>query len=200
MLVNLFEMLGVEKPTYLDIGAHHPTTISNTRLLYERGSRGVNVEANKNLVLLFDRERPEDVNVCAGVSPLGNGVAPFFMFDDFSGRNTFSKDEADRYASESGRTYTEKQLPVWALRDLVKNFCSTPPQLLCMDCEGLDFQLLQQAMTIPELSSLMVVCVEVRKHDTGRFEGLMDESFFGLYCRMGENLFFVRKDRFKDCF
>ncbi len=45
----VFDNLGIDNPSYLDIGAHHPTNISNTKLFYDAGSRGINVEANPNL-------------------------------------------------------------------------------------------------------------------------------------------------------
>ena len=39
VLLNIFARLGIARPTWLDIGAHHPWRISNTALLYARGWR-----------------------------------------------------------------------------------------------------------------------------------------------------------------
>jgi FkbM family methyltransferase len=52
---------------FVDIGAHHPFRFSNTYLLYLRGWRGVNVDATPGSMALFERHRPEDVNVEAFV-------------------------------------------------------------------------------------------------------------------------------------
>ena len=52
---------------YVDVGAFHPTNDSVTRALYERGWRGINVEPHAELIALFDRDRPEDINVVAAV-------------------------------------------------------------------------------------------------------------------------------------
>ena len=79
MLCNLFRLMGIERPGYLDLGAHHPYVISNTALLYERGSRGVNVEANPALVVAFREVRPDDVTVNVGVGP-EQGTRPFYQF------------------------------------------------------------------------------------------------------------------------
>jgi hypothetical protein len=38
---DLFFRLGIRQPTYLDIGANEPFFISNTYLLYSKGSTGV---------------------------------------------------------------------------------------------------------------------------------------------------------------
>lgn len=53
--------MGIKKPSYIDIGAHHPYEISNTAIFYMNGCRGVNVEANPNLIDEFYKERPDDI-------------------------------------------------------------------------------------------------------------------------------------------
>ena len=53
----IFDVLRIEHPSYLDIGAHHPFFLNNTALLYEEGSRGVNVEADPQLIHSFYKER-----------------------------------------------------------------------------------------------------------------------------------------------
>jgi len=40
----ILEAVGPEPARFLDIGAYHPTTLSNTRALYERGWSGVMIE------------------------------------------------------------------------------------------------------------------------------------------------------------
>lgn len=46
IIANIFSILNITKPTYLDIGANHPLKGSNTALLYSRGSHGTIVDAN----------------------------------------------------------------------------------------------------------------------------------------------------------
>ena len=48
------EVFKINQPSYLDIGAHHPFCFSNTQLFYERGSQGINVEANPFLHKFFN--------------------------------------------------------------------------------------------------------------------------------------------------
>jgi hypothetical protein len=69
-ILNLFNLLGIDRPTYIDLGAHHPETISNTKLLYDRGSRGINVEANPNLFKAFESQRLGDGTVIPKSSPV----------------------------------------------------------------------------------------------------------------------------------
>lgn len=186
MVLNLFKLLGIPKPSYLDLGAHHPTNISNTRLLYERGSRGVNVEANPNLIEAFRKERPEDRNINVGVGPVA-GQASFFMYSDSSGRNTFSRAEME---SMRGLMTVSKEmvLPIVTLTTILNDYFGTFPDFISCDIEGLDFDVLSSA----NLTLGSVVCVETRVQETARMTAMMDRKGYFLYCRMGENLFFVR--------
>jgi hypothetical protein len=65
-VLNIFKRLGIERPSYLDVGAYHPFDLSNTALLYERGSRGINVEPNEAQCLCFMR-RGQMTSTCATV-------------------------------------------------------------------------------------------------------------------------------------
>ena len=53
--------------SYVDIGAGHPTEINVTKLFYDAGWRGINVEPGQNFDL-FAEQRPEDNNIKAAVS------------------------------------------------------------------------------------------------------------------------------------
>lgn len=93
ILVAIFSQLGIQTPTYIDLGAHHPFRNSNTATFYERGSRGINIEPNPVLFEYFEEYRKDDINLNVGVSTK-EGVLPFYSFGDQYGINTFSKEEA----------------------------------------------------------------------------------------------------------
>jgi hypothetical protein len=45
IIINfILTCLKIDKPTYMDIGAHHPFRFSNTALFYEAGCHGINIE------------------------------------------------------------------------------------------------------------------------------------------------------------
>ena len=64
---------------YVDIGAGHPSELSVTKIFYDAGWRGVNVEPGPNFDLLV-AERPEDININAAVSD-STGTATFYVSD-----------------------------------------------------------------------------------------------------------------------
>ncbi len=73
---KLFEYLGIERPTYLDIGAFQPIYCNATYLFYERGARWVLVEPNVALVPGLRRRRPGDVVLGVGIGITDEPAAP----------------------------------------------------------------------------------------------------------------------------
>jgi FkbM family methyltransferase len=194
MLVNIFELLGIEKPSYLDLGAHHPTIISNTKLLYERGSRGVNVEANPALYPAFLRERPEDINLNVGVSTQ-EGKQVFHIYGPGSGRNTFSEREVESLKGVLNVT-AHLELPTVRLETIVCKYLNDKwPDLLLCDIEGYDYDVLKSIPTWPLGTDVLpaVICVETRRHESNQMIEMLDGKDFFPYCRTGENLIFIKK-------
>lgn len=193
VILNIFGLLGIERPSYLDLGAHDPVIISNTALLYEKGSRGVNVEANPNLYSNFLTQRPEDTNVNVGVG-LRNGDFTFYMYSPTSGRNTFCKEEVKSLEGVLS-VKQEISLPMLTLSEIVKMYCGgIYPDILLSDLEGLDYEVVESADF--SNSKPKVIVIETRKQDTDKVKSLLQRKGFKIYCRMGENLFFVRDDIF----
>ena len=66
-----------EVRTYVDIGAGDPTELSVTRLFYDRGWRGINIEPGPRFSAL-KRERPDDINLQVAVAN-EDGTAEFHI-------------------------------------------------------------------------------------------------------------------------
>ena len=79
IVAGLFQCLGIENPSYLDVGCNHPYEGNNTALLYLKGSCGVNIDANFNCIQLMNAERPDDTNICVGVCGGGVGFEMVFI-------------------------------------------------------------------------------------------------------------------------
>ncbi len=161
MLLNGFTLRGITRPSYLDIGAHHPVYCSNTALLYARGSRGVCVEANPNLVPAFARERPEDVTLCVGAGATG-GELDFYMIDETSGRNSFDRATTEAFvaAQPQFRIREVRKIPVLPLDEIVTRHCGGIwPDLLSLDAEGLDYDILA-ASRFTAQNGPRLLCIE----------------------------------------
>lgn len=134
---------------WVDIGAHHPTRFSNTRMFSELGWRGVNVDAMPDAIVLFVKRRPNDINVNVGVGA-SSGELDYYQFPDHA-YNTFVKERVDALSAEwgrelvAGRDYQVRKVPVVTLKDLLDGYL--PPgqkiDFLTVDAEGMDLEILK---------------------------------------------------------
>ncbi len=191
LIIDLFRQLGKDKFSYLDLGAHHPINISNTALMYERGCRGVNVEANPNLIAEFNRLRPEDINVNFGVHT-ENGEADFHMYDPTSGRNTFSFQETSTVDMKVKSTMKVATLTLTAI---LNRYCNGKfPSFLNIDIEGLDFEILDNFDFLRNYPT--IICVETRLKKSREMTQLMARKGFNPFARLGENIIYVENAEF----
>jgi len=65
-LILLYALKDVEKGTYVDVGANDPLYESVTKIFYDRGWSGINIEPQKEYHDLLQTDRPRDVNLCVG--------------------------------------------------------------------------------------------------------------------------------------
>src|SRR5687767_12978486 len=92
MIVNfIFEQLGINLPTYLDIGAFHPYIISNTAFFYDKGCTGINIEPSPVNFKLFTKARKRDINLNIGISEKEQTIK-YYNFEE-PALNTFSETE-----------------------------------------------------------------------------------------------------------
>lgn len=123
-----------EKGTYIDIGAFDPDEISNTKLFYLRGWRGINVEPNEAGYKKFLERRPEDVNLNCAV---GMGEADFYSDGGGSG-NTFVKDTADK------RGFVQKRrLKLKPLSEIFAENNLTKVDFISMDVETFEHEVIK---------------------------------------------------------
>lgn len=92
VLINAY-FRTLKKGFYVDVGAHHPKRYSNTALLYERGWNGINIDADKGLIKVFNRKRKRDINLHYGVG-IRDEMLEFHRFSD-PAVSTFSQSNAE---------------------------------------------------------------------------------------------------------
>ncbi len=143
----LYLQLGVKRPTYIDIGAHHPTHNNNTYLFYLLGSRGVLVEPNPYYADLLREARPEDRVVEAGVGPnVEDTLADYYVVRGGGQLNTFSKEQADELVRQRGPQViveVRKAKLINVNKLLAQYFPNGGPDFLSVDTEGLDLTILR---------------------------------------------------------
>ena len=141
---HALKWLGIPQPTYLDIGAFEPKYINNTYHFYRHGCRGVCVEPDPDSFRLLKLVRRRDVCLNVGIGISGESVtAPFYVMTSHF-LNTFSEDDAKRYAAQ-GRERIEcvVQIPTVPINRIVEQHFNPAPQFVSLDVEGLELQILK---------------------------------------------------------
>ncbi|MDQ3112115.1 MAG: FkbM family methyltransferase [Bacteroidota bacterium] len=199
----LFYQIGIEKPGYIDIGAHHPKYINNTYLFYQKGSRGISIEPDPALISQFNSLRKDDINLNIGIGDT-NGEADFYIMNEPT-LNTFVREEADRATQENaGYQIKEiKKIKIAPLVDVINKYNGGVfPDLLSIDVEGLDEMILKSIdynSVVPK-----IMCVETLTFSTkGRGEKktalieFIKSKGYMVYADTYINTIFVRENLYR---
>lgn len=143
-------VLGIDKPTYLDVGAYDPISINNTYLFYEQGCQGVLVEPNPALWDRLQKVRPRDTLLKAGIGLGGpEKEADYYVIGGGPGTgvlNTFSKEEADTVIAKSdGKFFVQEvlKMPFLDINAVMAEHFQGAPNFVSIDTEGLDLAILK---------------------------------------------------------
>lgn len=165
IMKHLFHELKIEKPSYIDIGAHHPYYLNNTCLFYEQGARGINIEPDPTLYAAFVKERKNDINLNIGIN-LTRGELDFYIFNEPT-LNTFVKEESERIHKEHPGYFVKevKKIQTVPLHEVIeKHHAGKFPDLMSLDVEGLDEVIIRSVNFEKTLPT--VICVETISFST----------------------------------
>jgi FkbM family methyltransferase len=123
--------------TFIDIGANHPFIDSNTYFFYLRGWRGLNIDPLRRGHELFQKYRPEDLNLAVAASD-AEGTLPFFEIcnaEGLTGLSTVDSRAAAAYRTQ-GFEVRESTVVVRTVESLIAEYHIEPPELVSIDVEG----------------------------------------------------------------
>ena len=127
---------------YLDVGAHHPVRFSNTKLFYDYGWNGINIDPNERTSEIFQKAVPRDINLEMAIGEK-IGEQEFFKYDE-SALNSFKnrdKELIDTPYLKSG----SKMVATTTLEEIMINHLKgelPTPNFLDIDVEGLELEVL----------------------------------------------------------
>lgn len=126
---------------YVDVGANHPVTDSVTRLFYDKGWCGINVEPQEHLIQELRAQRPRDINLQVGVSSQPGTMRLFTHACD--GLSTFSAELREMYLAQGAAKYLERSVEVMTLTEILrKHRPAGDIHFMKLDVEGLELEVL----------------------------------------------------------
>lgn len=168
-ILDLLKGMELEKAFYLDIGANHPSVLSNTYKMYRLGARGILLDPDEHTCRLLRRFRPGDI-VIRGLAGDTFGLQRFYhnVSSFLSGTRNTDRDNVLR----------EELVPQVTVDSIVAMLDVPRIHLMSVDTEGNDLAVLQGATEA--LRRTVILCVE---WETGRPSGELDslmahEGFF----------------------
>ena len=134
----LLEHLLPPKGFYVDVGAYHPVTYSNTWLFSRNGWRGIVVEPNPVMAALHRKRRPRDIVVESAVGAETAEVL-YQSVPEANNNRILPAGERPEKGAEVSR------VPMTTLALLLRNHLPSGQgvDLLCTDCEGMDLAVLR---------------------------------------------------------
>jgi FkbM family methyltransferase len=141
-LARLLE--GVENGFYIDVGAGHPEEHSVTKLFYDRGWHGINIEPAPSAFALLAQARTRDINLhfCAGAS---DGADYFDIYPKLNDSLNAPSPHLHEFLGRQGHTPQVRGARTFTLNSVICNHVPRGLQaihFLKIDVEGYEAKVL----------------------------------------------------------
>ena len=181
----------VEAGFYIDVGANDPSVDSVTRLFYEQGWHGINIEPLNSHVAALQRDRPRDINLCTAV---GASVGEVDIWEcDVRGWATADREVIDQHIRQ-GRKGLYVRAPMTTLSAVCLEHAAGEIHFLKVDVEGFEAAVLQ-GMDFRRFRPWIVVVEATRPYSTEEvheaWEPRLLQSDYALAYADGLNRFYL---------
>jgi FkbM family methyltransferase len=204
MIVNyLFTSLGIQYPTYLELGTNQPILCNNTYFFYQKGCKGVCIEPDKEMCKIIRRKRDKDTVLNIGIGLNNNPEAFFYLFPGrMNAWSTFSEEEAKVRKKKSGLQFERVTVPLKTINDIIEKYFNPCPNFISIDVEGIDLEILKSLnfnRFKPEVICVETITFSITNTEE-KLQGIIDFMHAQGYITYGDthiNTIFCRKELFK---
>jgi len=163
----LRDVMKIEKPSYMDVGAAHPRKSNNTYLLYWTGGRGVLVEPNPMFADMIRKERPDDKVVEAGIGVNETTEADYYEIKGNPMLNTFSPDQVKDLEKAGNSVERVRKMPLLHINKVIEQNLGKAPDLLSTDVEGLDYDIIK-TLDLSRVRPAVICAEDVAVQNSGQ--------------------------------
>lgn len=178
----------VKKGFYVDVGANYPTIDSVTKLFYDKGWTGINIEPIKSLYKQFLEIRPNDINLQCGAGDKP-GKVTLREYTEVSGHSTF--DPAQKKQHDASLKYTDYDVDIKTLESILDDTKPKHVHFIKIDVEGFEFEVVagnNWTKYRPE-----VVCIEAN-HVSQDWRKILKDNKYRLFIGDGLNEYYVANE------
>jgi FkbM family methyltransferase len=133
---------GVPNGFYIDVGANDPNTDSVTRIFYEAGWHGINVEPVSYWQDVLAKVRPRDINLTCLVGS-EESTSEFFEVIEDTRLSTTDAEIAEGHMRDFGYHLKQYDVKCTTLASICKEYVHGPIHFLKIDVEGGEYSVLK---------------------------------------------------------
>ncbi|TGX48664.1 FkbM family methyltransferase [Sphingomonas gei] len=156
LLARVLREVPAEEGFYIDVGANDPDIDSVTKLFYDRGWRGINIEPSPHWWRRLEEVRTRDFNLNVAISDQ-RGTALLYDHPQ-GGLGTLLESLAQRHADRLGLVTHPTDVVTMPLSDVIRKYSPKVVHFLKVDVEGFEERVLR-GMDFAECRP-WVLCIE----------------------------------------
>ena len=179
---------------YIDVGANDPTIDSVTKLFYEHGWHGINIEPLRLHIAELERDRPRDINLCLAV---GAAAAELDLWEcDVRGWATADENVVQEHRAK-GHVGSYSKVTMLPLSAVCHEHALKDIHFLKIDVEGFERDVLE-GMDFVRFRPWIVVVEATRPHSTeevhAQWESLLVDCKYRFVYGDGLNRFYLSNE------
>lgn len=187
----------VEKGFYIDVGANDPLVESVTKIFYEQGWSGINIEPLSTHFADLQRDRPRDVNLCCAAGPSKGEIEIWEC--DVRGWASVDRAAIEKHTA-LGNVGRYHQVPVITLGEICNQYAPHEIHFLKIDVEGFERSVLE-GMDFHQFRPWIVLVEATRPNSTeevfNQWEDLLIKAGYFFVYADGLNRFYLAREHEK---
>ena len=130
--------------SYLDIGCNRYKELNNTYHFYEKGMRGVLIDANPKFIDELKKNRRGDTILNVGISEKSGEKLTFYAMN-WDWLSSFNKETIENTMRESPWVKIEQEIeiPVLTVNEVIDKYFNGVPTIVSLDVEGDELEILK---------------------------------------------------------